>query len=242
MSESSPNSSRLLTRCLLWLRGPAPTRPWVWSLWRLAAGWLLWLNHLCWRGWRARGWKRTHAGPFRLHLGCGPYYLPGWLNIDWLPVWKTDAWLDARQGLPFPSGFAQEIYTKEMLEHLPADAIIQLLAECHRVLAPGGRLWIAVPGFEQTLVAYQQRQKEAFAGLPSRARWKSLAAVAGDFLLCDGHHRSLLDGEFLQELLRAAGAWESITLCTPESCPPLSQSMPADAPGRSLLLVVETVK
>jgi hypothetical protein len=42
-------------------------------------------------------------GARHLHLGCGPKYLPGFLNIDGNPFNKIDLWLDVRNGLPFPS-------------------------------------------------------------------------------------------------------------------------------------------
>ena len=40
-------------------------------------------------------------GACHLHLGCGPKYLPGFLNIDGNLFNKIDVWLDVRNGLPF---------------------------------------------------------------------------------------------------------------------------------------------
>ena len=64
--------------------------------------------------------KLRHAGRsvnghrLDLHLGCGPKYLPGFVNIDANPMHKTDIWLDIRCGLPFASNSVDSIYSTHM--------------------------------------------------------------------------------------------------------------------------------
>src|SRR5438552_975535 len=63
-------------------------------------------NHFVQRlRWRLRSPQRA----VHLHLGCGTKYLKGFLNVDANPFTKIDLWLDARNGLPFPSNSADSI-------------------------------------------------------------------------------------------------------------------------------------
>ena len=62
-----------------------------------------------------------------VHLGCGPDYLPDFLNVDGNIQRKKDLWLDLRNKLPFATESVRFIYCSHMLEHLfPDDAIILL--------------------------------------------------------------------------------------------------------------------
>jgi len=55
---------------------------------------------------------------------------------------------DLRDPLPLPDGSVAQIHTEDFLEHIRPAEIVALLTECHRVLAPGARLRIAVPDYE----------------------------------------------------------------------------------------------
>lgn len=118
----------------------------------------------------------------RLNLGCGLNAFPGWVNIDeswgpWLarhrwtkamlrsagalsPYQYSVAWpenivrRDVTRGLPWPSGSAAAIYSANMINRLhPAD-VPTLLAECLRVLAPGGLLRVVLPDLESRVNSY----------------------------------------------------------------------------------------
>jgi hypothetical protein len=47
-------------------------------------------------------WHRF-GGSFvlRVHLGCGPHILPGWVDLDLKPYAGVDQICDVRDGLPF---------------------------------------------------------------------------------------------------------------------------------------------
>lgn len=80
----------------------------------------------------------------RLNLGCAQFPLEGYLNVD-LSL-RTPAELICNLDqvpFPFANGSFDEIRASHVLEHLhrPFDA----MAECHRLLRPGGRLSIKVP-------------------------------------------------------------------------------------------------
>lgn len=99
-------------------------------------------------------------GPHKLHLGCGPRALPGWLNAD-LPsirrvieirrfkeLERPVLSVDAARSLPFDDASFDRIYSEHMHEHLSYSAGLSLLLEVRRVLKPGGRLRLALPDLE----------------------------------------------------------------------------------------------
>lgn len=83
-------------------------------------------------------------GPLKLHLGSGTEHKDGWINIDLAGDPVDLAW-NLAHGIPFPDGSVDGIFHEHLLEHLPLRAGDQLIAECWRVLRPGGVLRIGVP-------------------------------------------------------------------------------------------------
>jgi predicted SAM-dependent methyltransferase len=108
----------------------------------------------------------------KLNLGSGPRVVPGWVAIDRSPSialhrvpllraalrragvlaegqlapWpKEVVRRDLRAPLPYPAASADAIYSSHTLEHLYLDEARRVLAECHRVLRPGGVLRLALP-------------------------------------------------------------------------------------------------
>lgn len=66
-------------------------------------------------------------GVRHLHLGCGPKYLPGFVNIDANPFHKIDMWLDVRNGLPFSSDQIESVYSTHTFEHFYPDELAKRL-------------------------------------------------------------------------------------------------------------------
>ena len=56
---------------------------------------------------------------------------------DAVPLYRIRA---RGEALPLRSGWAHRVILSDVVEHLPRAAFRRLLGECHRVLAPGGRL------------------------------------------------------------------------------------------------------
>lgn len=99
--------------------------------------------------------------PLKLHLGCGPYPLPGWVNVDVHPAPLS---LNVLWGLPYPEGAASHVFMSHMLEHLfyPTDVDF-VLREILRVLQPGGRARFVVPDIGACVDAYIRRDEGFFA-------------------------------------------------------------------------------
>src|SRR5216683_3666514 len=128
----------------------------------------------------------------RLNLGCGPNAPAGWLNVDgswnaWLSnhvylrktlkafgvigknspgaEWKVRPLVhDLTKGLPFEANTVSVIYGAHVLEHLYLADAQRLLAECKRVLRPGGVIRLVVPDLHSMVEAYLRNKN---GGSPS---------------------------------------------------------------------------
>ena len=139
-----------------------------------------------------------------LHLGCGPKYLPGFVNIDGNLFSKIDLWLDVRNGLPFAGNSVDSIYSTHMFEHFFPDELNLLLSECFRVLKPGAGVRLIVPNLESAIQAYSQQRRVWFDDAFPR-HFDSLGGRFSNFVFCDGQHRTAFDFTYLDEVLRNAG-------------------------------------
>lgn len=155
-----------------------------------------------------------HERGLKLHLGCGPAHLPGWINID---VHPAPFALNVHWGLPFDDGSADFVFVSHMLEHLffPHD-VLALLRELHRVLRPGGRLRIVVPDIERCIEAYTQNDRQFFdSRRETWTGWPENATRLADFLAYAGAgpdpgylfeaHKYGYDAETLSRVLAEAG-------------------------------------
>ena len=148
--------------------------------------------------------RPRNGKPLHLHLGCGPKYVPGFVNIDANPRHKLDLWLDVRCGLPFAANSVDSIYSTHMIEHFYPDELQRLLRECNRVLGTGGGLRLVVPSLKNAIAAYQQGRRDWFYDSFPR-HFDSLGGRFSNFVFCDGQHRTAFDFEYLEEVLHVAG-------------------------------------
>jgi predicted SAM-dependent methyltransferase len=94
----------------------------------------------------ARYLAAAPAGARGLTIGAGHHPPPGWLATDLDPrVAPGVVFLDATAPFPFADGVFDRIHSEHMIEHVPLAGGRALLAECARVLRPGGRLRLATP-------------------------------------------------------------------------------------------------
>jgi SAM-dependent methyltransferase len=150
----------------------------------------------------------------KLHLGCGPVHLEGFINIDIAPAPLS---MNVLWGLPFDDASVAVVYLSHLLEHLfyPGD-VNALFSEIFRVLAPGGCVRVVVPDMARCLDAYAQGDRAFFAARREHfAWWPADASMLENFLTYAGvgpdpsylfeSHKYGYDFATLEKALRTAG-------------------------------------
>lgn len=91
-----------------------------------------------------------------MHLGCGQYYLDGYVNIDFPLSEHTlqqesvaDEYQDLAR-LRYSAGSVDEVRLHHVFEHFPRTQAAALVASWHSWLKRGGTLRIEVPDFDAT--------------------------------------------------------------------------------------------
>ena len=93
----------------------------------------------------------------KLHLGTGSNAYEGWLNTDIRDFRHLNraVYLDARKPFPLPDKSFDLVFSEHMIEHLTYAQGRHCLAECLRVLRPGGRIRIATPSIDHLIRLYE---------------------------------------------------------------------------------------
>jgi predicted SAM-dependent methyltransferase len=152
---------------------------------------------------RRRARRLAETRPLRLHLGSGGHELPGWVNIDLVGMGPDLHW-DLTKKLPFDDASAEGVFLEHVLEHFPLATVLEMLAECRRVLASGGILRAGVPDFGRYAESYAGDREFLEARRPGRPT--PLLALA-EVALSHGH-RSVWDGQTLERALSESGLVE----------------------------------
>lgn len=95
------------------------------------------------------------VSPIKINLGAGSEAQEGWINVDWI----AGKGIDVIHNLldfpwPFEDDVADELLARDVLEHMPLfnkdnqSTPIKFIEECHRILQPGGKLFITVPHWQ----------------------------------------------------------------------------------------------
>lgn len=104
----------------------------------------------------------------RLNVGCGPYHMLGWTNLDLLPNGTTgcgyenanshvDIVADA-ENMPLEDESVDEIYCGHFMEHIPMFKTQPLFGEFKRVLKPHGKLTVITPDFRKICSMFMRGQ------------------------------------------------------------------------------------
>jgi predicted SAM-dependent methyltransferase len=90
-----------------------------------------------------------------VNIGPGLSARPDWVNVDIFKFPGVNCIYDCRKALPFSDSAVRGIFTEHFFEHIDyiEEAPI-FLAECLRVLQPGGVIRIIVPDVEKYIRAY----------------------------------------------------------------------------------------
>jgi predicted SAM-dependent methyltransferase len=91
----------------------------------------------------------------KLQIGAGGADYPSWLNTDIEPS-PEEVYLDATQHFPLPDGSIEYIFAEHVIEHLTYEQGLGMLRECHRVLAPGGKIRLATPNLLKYFALFQE--------------------------------------------------------------------------------------
>ena len=91
-----------------------------------------------------------------LNLGCGTQYLVdnNWINLDFISNNKNIVGCNLLNGIPFNDNTFDIVYHSHLLEHFNKKDGMEFIAECYRVLKPGGVIRIAVPNLEEIVKEY----------------------------------------------------------------------------------------
>ncbi|MDN5940314.1 MAG: methyltransferase domain-containing protein [Nitrospira sp.] len=109
----------------------------------------------------------------KLHVGCGPRILKGWINIDlafepferYLQYYGDEFYSEevrggrsdffaldvTREGIPFDDNTVDVIFHEDFIEHLDQRGQILFLAETLRVLKPGGVHRVNTPDLTESM-------------------------------------------------------------------------------------------
>ncbi|MCJ7785678.1 MAG: hypothetical protein MUP41_17230, partial [Desulfobacterales bacterium] len=90
----------------------------------------------------------------KIHYGCGPILLKGWLNVDLCPRKNID-YISISCNLigrhPFPDNWFEFGFAEDFIEHLSQEDSIIFLSEAYRTFKLGGVLRLSFPGLEGVL-------------------------------------------------------------------------------------------
>jgi len=125
-----------------------------------------------------------------LNVGCGRRFHSDWVNVDLVPSDESVQVCDISKGLPFDDGHFDAVYHSHVLEHLHPKTGRELLAECWRVLKPGGVVRVVVPDLVDDSI-----EDKAFAKM----------RIGHEFGLCDTHEQPVEASSTL--LTRLADGW-----------------------------------
>lgn len=90
----------------------------------------------------------------RINFGSGPHPLPGWVNVDLDRAGRPDVIADLSRPLPFADGCADYLHTEDFIAQLEPDALASFLAECRRIVKPGGCLRLLTPDLARFMRTY----------------------------------------------------------------------------------------
>lgn len=146
----------------------------------------------------------------KLNVGSGEYPLAGWANLDSDPSHNAEIVADAIEYLRgCEAGRYDEIYAGHVIEHMPQEAAKAFMAECYRVLVPGGKLGILVPDTREIFRRYVAGAIDSLEQ-PQGVWWRiaDLDTLNAWFIystIQDSHHQWMWDKETLTRAMTEAG-------------------------------------
>jgi predicted SAM-dependent methyltransferase len=132
----------------------------------------------------------------RLHVGCGKFILPDWINVDLQRAPGVDYVSDVRSGVRFRD--LSYVYAEHFLEHLTEPEGAKFLRDCRRALRESGVLRVSTPNLDWVMTThYSVNERD-----PARKR-RQCRAINRAFHGWD--HRFLYNDATLEHALRTSG-------------------------------------
>jgi SAM-dependent methyltransferase len=148
-------------------------------------------------------------GLAKLNFGCGTgrhaNKIEGWSNYD--------REIDITAPLPFVDEAAEFIFAEHVIEHVTPREAQRFLKECHRVLAPGGVVRIAVPSADQIMELAGEEYFAFAAKFPDGAQCPTRRGAVDTIINAHGHE-GIYSISSLRALIFSAG-FDQITICSP---------------------------
>ena len=142
-----------------------------------------------------------------LNLGCGNEPKKGFTNIDIKKFPGVDLICDIRRLDVYDDESVSLITAHEVIEHLPFIETVSTLKEWHRILRPGGTLYLTMPDLEKLC--------ELFLENKDGKRWtwwhKCIYGNQMEGYPSNEHKRGFNRAE-LERCLRKAGDWGEIRI------------------------------
>ena len=159
---------------------------------------------------RRRVHALRHTRGLSLNLGAGFHQRNGWTPIDLMVDPPGGIRWDVRWGLPLEDGSVQRIHCEHFFEHLRfPDEVMPALAECYRVLEPGGELRIIVPDAGRYIRAYALRDREFFDAMRqlggAAVPFETDIEIVNQAFRMGGDHQFAWDFPVMQRRLEAVG-------------------------------------
>ncbi len=148
--------------------------------------------------------------PHRLEIGCGPSRKSGFITSD-LNL-HSDFPYDFTAGLPFPDESIDFIYAEHVFEHFAYGELKALVADCRRVLRPGGTISVSVPDARIYINAYSSDtvlDLDRFARYRFGLTFSSKIDYLNHIFYMDGQHRNMFEPTSLVSLFIDAGFTKS---------------------------------
>jgi predicted SAM-dependent methyltransferase len=156
--------------------------------------------------------KRLRVDPKQINymnLGSGNDRLDGFVSVDFFSS-KVGYGADLRYPLLIDDAVFDGIFTEHALEHLNYTEVTHVLAECQRILKPGGLVRIIVPDLSIFVENYASKNEPWFRDweretLRPRGRSMISRMEALSFVTQEYGHRSAWDFETMETFLTRAG-------------------------------------
>lgn len=136
----------------------------------------------------------------KLHLGCCHIILPDFVNYDIAPG-PGGVVQDLTKPLPHEDNTVDFIFSEHFLEHITRPEALGLMKECYRVLKPGAKCRVTVPGLEHVVEDYVNNYKDRYGDM---LKMDTVCQMLNNSMRNWGHQH-LYDTEDLVLLFKEAG-------------------------------------